>query len=159
MAKSIKRVETAFRSFRLEVDIRYMPESARTAAEAAESLGCAVGQIVRSLIFETDTGKLALLLVSGKHTVDLKKFVVDWGMVLRRANPNQVRSGTGFAIGGVAPIGHLKIIDKWMDISLFDYEYVWAAAGAPNSVFSIKSENLLELNSATKFCPAYVKCT
>ena len=154
MAKSNERVETAIRSFRLEADIRYMPESARTAAEAAEAIGCAVGQIVKSLIFETDTGKLALLLVSGKHTVDLKTFVVDWGIVLRRANPNQVRSETGFAIGGVAPIGHLKTIDTWMDISLFDYEYVWAAAGAPNAVFSINPENLLELTSASKFCPA-----
>ena len=154
MAKSNERVETAIRSFRLEADIRYMPESARTAAEAAEAIGCAVGQIVKSLIFETDTGKLALLLVSGKHTVDLKTFVVDWGIVLRRANPNQVRSETGFAIGGVAPIGHLKTIDTWMDISLFDYEYVWAAAGAPNATFSINPENLLELTSASKFCPA-----
>ena len=108
MAKSIKRVETAFRSFRLEVDIRYMPESARTAAEAAESIGCAVGQIVRSLIFETDTGKLALLLVSGKHTVDLKTFVVDWGIVLRRANPNHMRSETGFAIGALPRLATSK---------------------------------------------------
>ena len=154
MAKSIERVETAIRSFRLEADIRYMPESARTAAEAAEAIGCAVGQIIKSLIFETDTGKLALLLVSGKHTVDLKTFVVDWGIVVQRANPNQVRSETGFAIGGVAPIGHLKTIDTWMDISLFDYEYVWAAAGAPNAAFSINPENLLELTSASKFCPA-----
>ena len=154
MAKSTERVETAIRSFRLVADIRYMPESARTATEAAEAIGCAVGQIVKSLIFETDTGKLALLLVSGKHTVDLKTFVVDWGIALRRANPNQVRSETGFAIGGVAPIGHLKTIDTWMDISLFDYEYVWAAAGAPNAVFSINPENLLELTSASKFCPA-----
>ena len=131
-----------------------MHESARTAAEAAKAIGCAVGQIVKSLIFETYTGKLALLLVSGKHTVDLKKFAVDWGMVLRRANPNQVRSETGFAIRGAAPIGHLKTIDTWMDISLFDYEYVWAAAGAPNAAFSINPENLLELTSASKFCPA-----
>ncbi len=154
MAKSIERVENAIRSFRHEADIHYMPKSARTAAEAAEAIGCAVGQIIKSLIFETDTGKLALLLVSSKHTVDLKTFVVDWGIVLQRANPNQVRSETGFAIGGVAPIGHLKTIDTWMDISLFDYEYVWAAAGAPNAAFSINPENLLELTSASKFCPA-----
>ncbi len=131
-----------------------MPESVRTAAEAAEAIGCAVGQIVKSLIFETDTGKPALLLVGGKHAVNLKTFVADWGIVLRRANPNQVRSETGFAIGGVAPIGYLKTIDTWMDISFFDYEYVWAAAGAPNAVFSINPENLLELTSASKFCPA-----
>ena len=65
-----------------------------------------------------------------------------------------MRSETGFDIGGVAPIGHLKTIDTWMDILLFDYEYVWAAAGAPNAVFSINPENLLELTSASKFCPA-----
>ena len=154
MAKSVERVETVIRTFRLEVDIRHMPESARTAAEAVEAIGCEVGQIVKSLILETDTGKLALLLVSGKHTVDLKKFVADWGMVLLRANPNQVRSETGFAIRGVAPIGYLKTIDTWMDIALFAYEYVWAAPDAPSAVFSIKSKNLLELTSASKFYPA-----
>ena len=131
-----------------------MLESTRTAAAAVQAIGFAVGQIVKSLLFEADTVKLALLLVSGKHTVDLKKFVADWGMVLLRANPNQVRSETGFAIRGVAPIGHLKTIDIWMDISLFDYDYVWAAPGAPDAVFSIKSKNLLELTSASKFCPA-----
>ena len=154
MVESVERVESVIRSFRLEVDIRHMSESARTAAEAADSIGCAVGQIVKSLLFEADTVKLALLLVSGKHTVDLKRFAVDWGMGFQRANPNQVRSESGFAIGGVAPIGHLKTIDTWMDISLLDYEFVWAAAGAPNAVFSINSENLLELTSASKFCPA-----
>ena len=97
---------------------------------------------------------MALLLVSGKHTADLKRFAVDWGMGFQRANPNQVRSESGFAIGGVAPIGHLKTIDTWMDISLFAYEYVWAAPDAPSAVFSIKSKNILELTSALKFYPA-----
>ncbi len=67
-----------------------MPKSTHTAAEAVEAVGCAVGQIVKSLIFKTDTDKLALLLVSGKHMGDLKKFSVDCGMKLQRADPNQV---------------------------------------------------------------------
>ena len=66
-------MESVIRSFRLDVNIRHMPENTRTAAETVEAIGCAEGQIVKSLIFETDTGKLALLLVSGKHKVDLKK--------------------------------------------------------------------------------------
>lgn len=74
MAKSVERSGTVIRSFRLEVNIRHMPESTRTTAEAAEAIGCAVRQIVKSIIFETAAGKLALLLVSGKHKVDLKKF-------------------------------------------------------------------------------------
>ena len=131
-----------------------MSESTRTTAEAAEAIACAVGQIVKSLFFETDTGELALLLVSGKHKVGLKKFAVDWGMELQRANPNQARNETSFAIGGFAPIGHLKRIDAWIDISLFEYEYVWAAAGAPHAVFTIKPENLMELASALRICPA-----
>ena len=108
MAKSVERVETVIGTFRLEVDIRHMPESARTAVEAVEAIGCEIGQIVKSLILETDTGKLALLLFSGKHTVDLKKFAVDWGILLRRANPNQVRSETGFAKGALPRLATSK---------------------------------------------------
>ena len=73
-------------------------------------------------------------------------------MLLKRANSTKVRNETGFAMGEVAPIGHLKTIDTWMDIALFDFEYVWAAAGAPNAVFTIKSENLPILTIASKFC-------
>ena len=131
--------------------MRHIPDSTTTAAEAAEAVSCTFGQIVKSLIFETDTGKLALLLVSGKHTVDLKKFNVDWGMSLQRADPQKVRSETGFAIGGVAPIGHLRTIDTWMDIALFAYQDIWAAAGAPNAIFAVPLEKLLEITDATKF--------
>ena len=77
---------------------------------------------------------MALFLVNGNHKVDLKKVVVDWIMMLRSDNPNQLRSDTGFATPDVAPIDHLEKIDTWVDVSLFDYEYVWAAAGAPNDV-------------------------
>ena len=99
--KSVERVEAVIRSFDLKLSVRHMPDSTRTAAEAAEAISCTVGQIVKSLIFETDTGKLALLLVSGKHTVYLKKFNVDWGIALQRADPQKVRSETGFATGGL----------------------------------------------------------
>ena len=111
MTKSIERVEAVIRSFDLAVKVEHVPENTRTALEAAQAVGCEIGQIVKSLIFETKTGDLLLLLVSGKHTVDVKKFKSDWGIALNRADPQKVRSRTGFAIGGVAPIGHITSID------------------------------------------------
>ena len=77
MPKSVERMDTVVWSFGLELSIRHMPRSTFTAVEAAEAVGCSIGQIVKSLMFETDTGKLALLLVSGRRTVVVKKFVLD----------------------------------------------------------------------------------
>lgn len=153
MSKSIERVEEVIRSFDLEVNVEHMPANTRTALEAAQAVGCEIGQIVKSLIFETKTGDLLLLLVSGKHTVDVKKFKLDWGIALNRADPQKVRSRTGFAIGGVAPIGHVTAIDTWMDVALFSYSKVWAAAGAPNAVFAVTPDVLMEITRAKKFQP------
>mgnify|MGYP000642754242 CR=1 FL=1 len=143
MSKSVKRVEEAARASGLDVNVLRMPDSTRTAAEAAQACGCAVSQIVKSMIFTgVDSGNLKLLLVSGAHDVDLAR-VRDWiGEGLSRADPKRVRAETGFAIGGVSPIGHLAPIETWMDSSLLGHDLVWAAAGAPDAVFSVAPEAL-----------------
>lgn len=143
MSKSVKRVEQAARDEGLDITVRRMPDSTRTAADAARACDCEVAQIVKSLIFEgRESGALKLLLVSGAHEVDLTQARTLFGEDLTRADPKRVRAETGFAIGGVSPIGHLTAIDTWMDSALLRHDLVWAAAGAPNAVFSIAPKAL-----------------
>jgi len=152
MSKSVKRVERALQGLGLDVSVLRMPDTTRTAKDAAAACGCSVGQIVKSMIFEgEDTGTLKLLLVSGQHDVDLTSAVSVFGEPLIRADPKRIRSETGFAIGGVSPIGHVSEIDTWMDAALFEYEEIWAAAGAPNAVFNLSAQLLKDVTSAKLF--------
>lgn len=152
MSKSVKRVQKALEDLKLDAAIQHMPESTRTAEDAATACKCSVGQIVKSMIFEgAETGKLKLLLVSGKHTVDLAKAAEIFGEPLIRADPKRVRSETGFAIGGVAPLGHLSATDTWMDAALLDHDLIWAAAGAPNAVFSLPPRELKDATASRIF--------
>lgn len=152
MSKSLKRVEAAIAAAGLEARVLILPDGARTAEDAARACGCDVGQIAKSMTFEgQDTGALKLLLVSGAHTVDLDQARHLFGEPLARADAKRVRSETGFAIGGVAPLGHLTEIETWMDAALLDHEVVWGAAGTPHSVFSVAPKDLLEATGATLF--------
>ncbi|UWQ16861.1 YbaK/EbsC family protein [Jannaschia sp. M317] len=149
MSKSVARVETAAKAAGLDITVQRMPDSTRTAQEAAAACGCAVAQIVKSMIFEgQNSGTLKLLLVSGDRTVDLDQAALHLGEPLSRADPKRVRSETGFAIGGVAPIGHLSMRDCWMDAALLSQETVWAAAGAPNAVFCVVPDALRRASQA-----------
>lgn len=150
MSKSVARVEAAAKAAGIAIEVRRTPQTTRTAQEAADACGCAVAQIVKSLIFEgARSGTLKLLLVSGAHDVDPDIAARIIGEPLVRADPKRVRKETGFAIGGVAPIGHLAPIDTWMDMALADHDLVWAAAGAPNAVFSIAPMALKTVSGAS----------
>ncbi len=152
MSKSVRRVEKAIADLKLSVSVKIMPDSTRTAEDAASACDCAVGQIVKSMIFEgVETRTLKLLLVSGLHDVDLNKAADLFGEQLTRADPKRVRSETGFAIGGVSPIGHLSAPETWIDETLLGYDIVWAAAGAPNAVFSVSPVDLRAVTSAAVF--------
>ncbi|MGN6764767.1 MAG: YbaK/EbsC family protein [Rhizobiaceae bacterium] len=144
MAGSIDRVDQAARNAGLEIEIRRMGESTRTAQDAANQCGCAVGQIVKSLIFEgEDSGRLILFLVSGNRQLDLTKAAALAGENLKRADPRRIREETGFAIGGVSPIGHKVAITAYADRTLLDHGVVWAAAGAHDAVFSAEPNALV----------------
>lgn len=152
MSKSVKRVQQTAADAGLDIVVERMPDSTRTAVEAAAACGCDVAQIVKSLIFKGRTsGALKLLLVSGANAVDQEKAASEIGEPLTRADPKEVRAVTGFAIGGVAPIGHLAPIETWMDDALLTHDTVWAAAGAPNAVFSIAPRRLMDLTGAAPF--------
>lgn len=142
---SMERVAQDAERLGLQIELRVMDQSTRTAEDAAEACGCTVGQIVKSLVFENaDTGALALLLVSGSHNADLEYISSRYGLNLKRCDGRRVRDETGFAIGGVAPIGHKAPVATWLDESLLAYETVWAAAGRPDSVFSVNPRALVD---------------
>ena len=149
MSKSVKRVARAAEDLGLTIEIKRMGDSTRTAEDAAKECGCEVARIVKSLIFVgRDTGDLHLLLVSGVNRVDLDKASGVVGEPLDRADANDVRARTGFAIGGVSPIGHLTAPHIWIDQSLMGFETVWAAAGAPDAVFEVEPEALTQCTGA-----------
>ena len=107
-------------------------------------MGCTVGQIVKSLIFRgKDSGKPLLALVSGSNRVDEKKLSALAGEAVEKATPDFARQHTGFAIGGVPPVGHTEAIETYIDEDLLQYEEVWAAAGTPHAVFPIRPADLV----------------
>ncbi len=127
----------------LTVDIRTYPEGTRTAADAAAAIGCDVGQIVKSLVFLVD-GKLTIALVSGSNQLDEAKLAAAaGGRRTSRADANQVREATGYAIGGVPPFGHRQPLPVFVDPDLLRYEEVWAAAGTPSAVFGVSPAKLV----------------
>ena len=147
---STERVRAALAAAGLPDTIRTMPASTRTAQEAAAACGCTVGQIVKSLVFRgAVSGHVVLLLVSGANRVDAAAAEAAAGEPLERADPRLVRDETGFAIGGVAPLGHLRLVPVLMDEDLLQYELVWAAAGAPDAVFSVEPPALAKAAGAT----------
>ena len=127
---------------------RHLSTSARTAAEAAEALGCEVGAIASSLVFVAD-GEPVLVLASGAHRVDTGRVAGVLGATsVVRAPARLVREVTGFAIGGVAPVGHLVALRGVLDVALRSYDVVWASAGHPQAVFSTTFDELQALTGA-----------
>lgn len=144
MSKSVERVRQAAITRGLQVEVRRMGESTRTAEEAAAQCGVAAGQIVKSLIFKgSESEKLYLFLVAGDRRLDQEKAVTLVGEALVRADPREIRDRTGFAIGGVAPIGHTGPVEAYADRRLATYDVVWAAAGAHDAVFSCEPNALI----------------
>ena len=133
----------------LRIEVREFPEGTRTAAEAAQAVGVQVGQIVKSLVFMAG-GAPILCLVSGANRLDTTRLAAASGAVsVIRATADEARDATGYAIGGVPPFGHVRDLPVYCDRDLLQYEVVWAAAGAPTSVFPIKPDSLVAASGAT----------
>jgi prolyl-tRNA editing enzyme YbaK/EbsC (Cys-tRNA(Pro) deacylase) len=143
-------VATAIERFREEASrlglapkILEFPEGTRTAAEAAQAVGCDIGQIVKSLVFMAE-GRAVLALTSGRNRVDPNALGALMGVrSVRKATPEEAREATGFAIGGTPPFGHARPIRVFVDRDLLAYDVVWAAAGTPRAVFALSSQELL----------------
>jgi prolyl-tRNA editing enzyme YbaK/EbsC (Cys-tRNA(Pro) deacylase) len=148
--RSTERVRAAAEAAGLKVEIRNMPQSTRTAAEAAAACGTTVAQIVKSLVFrKTESGEPVLLLVSGKNRVDEQAVKTTIGDTLERIDANAVRDLTGFSIGGVAPLGSLTPLATYIDADLMVFDVIWAAAGAPTAVFSAAPDALAKAIGAS----------
>ncbi len=131
-------------------EVVILPDSVHTAALAAEALGCEVGAIANSLLFDA-AGSPVLILTSGAHRVDTVAVAERIGVTgLKRAKPEFVREHTGQVIGGVSPIGHPASVPTYLDSWLQKYDVVWAAAGHPAAVFSTSYDELLALTGATE---------
>lgn len=149
MSKSLKRVARALSDAGLPDTIIEAGET-RTAEQAAAACGCEIDQIVKSILFcGLSSGAVRLFLTAGGNRVCAAKASALAGEELGRADVALVRSSTGFAIGGVAPIGHLTPQPVWIDPRLLDFKIVWAAAGTPRHVFSIEPRVLMSLSNAT----------
>ena len=129
-----------------EITVIEHAESTRTAQEAADRAKCELGQITKSLIFKgKSTGKAILVLTSGVNRVNEKRISQYAGEPIGRADADFVRTVTGFAIGGVPPLGHLRSIETYLDEDLLQYKTVWAAAGTPNAIFELTPADLQKM--------------
>lgn len=149
MSKSLARVRAALDAAGVSVEIRAMDDSTRTAQDAAQAAGCVVDQIAKSIIFRGEhTGHAVLFLTAGGNRVDPAKATSVAGQPLGKADAALIRAETGFAIGGVAPVGHLRPIPAFFDPRLLAFDRVWAAAGTPRHIFAIAPQTLLTLTGA-----------
>jgi prolyl-tRNA editing enzyme YbaK/EbsC (Cys-tRNA(Pro) deacylase) len=148
-SESVQRVRTALERAGVRAEIVELPGAARTAKAAAEFLGCDVAQIANSLVFRAESSDAAVLVMSsGARRVDLAKLAGIVGEPVGKADADFVRRRTGFAIGGVAPVGHLESPRTFIERSLAPYPLLWAAAGHPHTVFRLSYAELLSLTGA-----------
>jgi Cys-tRNA(Pro) deacylase len=145
MPSAPERVQQALADRGLRVEISEFPQGTRTAGDAARAIGTTLGQIVKSLVFVAD-GRPVLALASGKNRVDAAKLARAAGAArIQRANADLVRATTGFAIGGVPPVGHATPLDTFIDEDLLGYDVVYAAAGTPTAIFPIAPDDLVRV--------------
>ena len=146
--KGPDRVRAALEALSLDCEVLTLPGSTRTAEEAAEAVGCTVGEIAKSLVFRAGD-RAVVAIVSGDDRLDPARLGRAVGAEVSRADAKFVRASTGFAIGGVPPLGHAGPVALFMDRGLFRFERVWAAAGSPFSVFAIEPARLRDTGGAS----------
>lgn len=147
---SVQKVQAALHAAGVDVTVRQIDEATPTAAAAAAYLGCEVGAIANSLIFDAD-GEAILVLTSGAHRVNTDALATRIGATrIGRATPAMVKEATGQVIGGVAPVGHPAPVRTYLDVALRAYDELWAAAGIPASLFPIAYADLLRVTGATE---------
>ena len=146
ISETAQKVQEALDAHGVSLDVLELPMSTRTAADAAAAAGCKVGQIAKSLLFQGEvSGRAYLVIASGKNHVDEHLVAEKVGEMSRIAPAAFVRAETGYAIGGVPPIGHDAPIRTVIDQDLLDYDEIWAAAGTPHAVFRLTPQDLVTL--------------
>jgi prolyl-tRNA editing enzyme YbaK/EbsC (Cys-tRNA(Pro) deacylase) len=143
LSPSALKVQQALESLGFTLQVVELPTSTRTAVEAAQAVGCQVGQIVKSLVFKGKRSERPILVIaSGPNRVDERRIEALIGEPLGKADADYVRQHTGFVIGGVPPLGHTQKLETFIDEDLLQYDEVWAAAGTPNAVFRLAPSDL-----------------
>lgn len=148
LKKSSQKVQDTLNKFGLELVVKEFPSSTHTAQQAADTIGCQLGQIAKSLIFKGKlSGKPVLVIASGKNRVNEKKIAEQCGEQIEKADAVFTLEMTGFAIGGIPPVGHNVSIETLIDQDLMEYESIWAAAGTPNAVFKLLPTDLVKMTT------------
>lgn len=141
-----QKVQDTLQSLGYACQVIEMTDSTRTAADAARAVGCTVGQIAKSLIFQTRKSKRPILVIaSGANRVDEKQLGSIVGEKIGKASADFVRQVTGYAIGGIPPLGHKTPIQTYIDQDLLQYQTIWAAAGTPHTLFKVSPEDLVHM--------------
>ena len=146
LTSSAQRVQEALREAGVALRVVELPASTRSAAEAADAIGCRLEQIAKSIVFQKkDSGEPVLVVASGPNRIDEKKVGADLDSDVKLAKADYVKKATGYAIGGVPPLGHETPLETVVDAHLMTLESLWAAAGTPHAVFQLTPEDLLRL--------------
>lgn len=149
MKASARAVQRALDEAGLELRVVELPDSTRSAKEAAIAVGCTVAQIAKSIVFQgAESERPILVIASGSNRIREAAVAEQVGEPIRQAKPDFVRAATGFAIGGVPPCGHARPITTFLDRDLFAFAEIWAAAGTPHAVFKLTPAELLKLTGA-----------
>jgi len=150
LSSSAKRIQDTLASLGAGFEVIELPQSTRSAAEAAAAIGCAVGQIAKSIVFRTaQSGVPILVIASGANRIDEARIAALAGEPIEKADAGYVREKTGFAIGGIPPVGHAQPIRTIIDEDLLGFDEIWAAAGTPNAVFRLAPAGLLAITGGT----------
>jgi prolyl-tRNA editing enzyme YbaK/EbsC (Cys-tRNA(Pro) deacylase) len=149
LSPSAQKVQDALRQFEVSCRVVELPGSTRTSKDAAEAVGCRVEQIAKSIVFQgKQSGKPMLVVASGSNRIDEKKLRHLVAEPVRKADADFVREQTGFVIGGVPPVGHVRFLDIFIDEDLLKYDEIWAAAGTPHAVFRLTPSELQRITAA-----------
>jgi prolyl-tRNA editing enzyme YbaK/EbsC (Cys-tRNA(Pro) deacylase) len=146
LSASAQRVQEALKGLGFTLQVVELPDSTRTAVEAAQAVGCQLGQIVKSLVFKAKRSERPILVIaSGANRVNERAIEAMIGEPLGKADADFVRQRTGFVIGGVPPVGHSEPLTTFVDLDLLAFDEVWAAAGTPNAVFRLTPHDLVRM--------------
>ncbi len=150
ISSSARKFQKTVEAMGLPCQVMELPASTRTAIEAAQAIGCEVGQIVKSLVFRVKASGMPVMVeTSGSNRVDESILADLCQGAVEKAGADFVRQWTGYAIGGVPPLAHVHKIQTFIDEDLMQYEEIWAAAGTPNAVFCLKPQDLVHMTGGT----------
>jgi prolyl-tRNA editing enzyme YbaK/EbsC (Cys-tRNA(Pro) deacylase) len=146
LSASARKVQDALAALGMTLEVRELPGSTRTSVEAAQAIGCRVEQIAKSLVFRgKHTHKPVLVIASGTNRVNEKRLATLVGEPIEKADADFVRAHTGYAIGGVPPVGHAELLETYLDEDLLQLGELWAAAGTPHAVFRLTAADLTRM--------------